>query len=223
MGMSVLRVPFTYLNLYKQNGNGWTLRSDAFTRMDWIVEQASKRGMYVILDLHGAFGSQNGMDHSGEVIDNVNDVTFFSNETLMTQTLDLWRIVAQHYAGNPAVAGYDTLNEPGEKAGTTTTRHWNFYNRMYNTIRSVDPDHIIIFESCWGVNDLPNPANYGWTNIMYEYHHYPWGNEDNSSTSFNNQKSGIDGLVNGVNGKGYNIPTYIGEFNLFDCTDGWVY
>ena len=72
LGMSVLRIPFTYLNLYKKSGNNWVFRDDAFNRMDWIVNQASQRGMYVILDLHGAFGSQNGQDHSGEVIDNVN-------------------------------------------------------------------------------------------------------------------------------------------------------
>lgn len=61
------------------------------------------------------FGSQNGQDHSGEVIDNVSDVTFFSNDTLKNQTLELWKVVAARYAGNPAVAAYDTLNEPGEK------------------------------------------------------------------------------------------------------------
>ncbi len=45
---------------------------------------------------------------------------------------------------------------------------------MYNTIRSVDPNHIIIMESCWGTSNLPNPQKYGWTNVMYEYHHYTW-------------------------------------------------
>ena len=66
MGMSVIRLPFTYMNLCDDNGN---LKSNAWRRLDWFVSNCSSRGMYVILDMHGAFGSQNGMDHSGEVND----------------------------------------------------------------------------------------------------------------------------------------------------------
>lgn len=223
MGMSVIRVPFTYMNLYKKSGDSWVLRSDAFTRLDWIVEQCSQRGIYVILDLHGAFGSQNGQDHSGQVIDSAANVTFFSNETLMSQTLDMWRIIAQHYNGNPAVAGYDTLNEPGEKAGSTGSKHWAFYDRMYDTIRSVDPDHIIIMESCWGTANLPNPSTYGWTNVVYEYHHYPWSYVSDTEANLQGQKTAIDNLVNSVNSANYGVPTYIGEFNCFDGDAKWQY
>ena len=60
MGMSVIRLPFTYMNLCEDNGN---LKSNAFDRLDWFVSNCSSRGIYVILDMHGAFGSQNGMDH----------------------------------------------------------------------------------------------------------------------------------------------------------------
>lgn len=96
------------MNLYRQSGNSWVLKDNAFSRLDWFVEQASKRGIYVILDLHGAFGSQNGQDHSGEVIDNVSDVTFFSNDTLKNQTLELWKVVAARYAGNRLLLHTDT-------------------------------------------------------------------------------------------------------------------
>ena len=114
LGMSVVRVPFTYMNLYEKNDQGlWKLKSNAFTRLDWIVDQCSEQGIYTILDLHGAFGSQNGQDHSGEVIDNVEDVIFYRDSNLRQLTLDLWREVANRYKGNAAVAGYDILNEPG--------------------------------------------------------------------------------------------------------------
>ena len=148
LGMSVLRVPFTYMNLYEKNDQGiWKLKSNAFKRLDWIIDECSEQGIYTILDLHGAFGSQNGQDHSGEVIDKVEDVTFYKSSELRQLTLDLWREVALRYVGNPAVAGYDILNEPGEKAGNTKSYHWDYYNEIYNSIRSVDPDHIIIMES----------------------------------------------------------------------------
>ena len=108
LGMSVLRVPFTYMNLYEKNSQGqWKLKSNGFSRLDWIVDQCSEQGIYTILDLHGAFGSQNGQDHSGEVIDNVEDVTFYKDSNLRQLTLNLWKEVANRSKGNPAVAGYD--------------------------------------------------------------------------------------------------------------------
>ena len=218
LGMSVIRVPFTYMNLYEKNNQGqWKLKTNAWNRLDWIINQCSEAGIYVILDLHGAFGSQNGQDHSGQVIDNVEDVTFYRDTTLRQQTLDLWREVASRYNGNPAVAGYDTLNEPGEKAGTTKSYHWDYYNEIYNTIRSVDPDHIIIFESCWGANDLPQPSQYGWTNIAYEFHHYVWDAE----SSYDGQKTAADNLVSSLTK--FNIPIYIGEYTFFGVWDAWSY
>ena len=221
MGMSVIRLPFTYMNLYRYDASkrDWVLRNNAFQRLDWFVNECSSRGIYVILDLHGAFGSQNGQDHSGEVIENVSDVTFFSNEYNKNKTLELWRAVASHYAGNPAVAGYDTLNEPGEKAGSTNAKHWTFYNQMYNAIRSVDADHIIIMESCWGTGNLPNPKSYGWENVMYEYHHYTW----DYINDLNGQKNSCDNMIKNVNNANYGVPTYIGEFTCFGLEDAWNY
>ncbi len=221
MGMSAIRVPFTYMNLYRYDSSkaDWVLRSDAFTKLDWFVEECSERGIYVILDLHGAFGSQNGQDHSGEVIDNVSDVTFFSNDYYKNKTLELWKTVAAHYEGNPAIAAYDTLNEPGEKAGTTNAKHWAFYDQMYQAIRSVDKDHIIIMESCWGTSNLPNPSDYGWTNVMYEYHHYTW----DYISDLDGQKRSCDSLINSVNNANYGVPTFIGEYTCFGLEDAWNY
>ena len=125
MGMSVIRLPFTYMNLCDDNGN---LKSNAFDRLDWFVQNCSQRGMYVILDMHGAFGSQNGMDHSGEINDGKQ---LYYNQSNKDKTLNLWKKIAEHFKGNPAVAAYDILNEPGIKAAATYSLHWDFYNEIY--------------------------------------------------------------------------------------------
>ena len=91
LGMSVIRVPFTYMNFYEKSGNEWYLKSNAFDKLDWIIDECSKRGIYVILDLHGAFGSQNGQDHSGEVIDKVENVIFYKDNNLKLLTLQFWK------------------------------------------------------------------------------------------------------------------------------------
>lgn len=211
MGMSVIRLPFTYMNLCDDNGN---LKSNAWNRLDWFVNNCSQRGIYVILDLHGAFGSQNGMDHSGEINDGKQ---LYWNQTNRSKTLWLWEKIAEHYNGNPAIAAYDILNEPGVKAAATTSVQWDFYNEIYNTIRSKDSDHIIIMESCWDANDLPHPSTYGWSNVAYEYHYYPWDHV----TSASGQASYTASKVNDIANHNYGVPTFVGEFTCFDVEDAW--
>lgn len=211
MGMNVVRLPFTYMNLTDDNGN---LKADAWKRLDWFVSNCSQRGIYVILDLHGAFGSQNGMDHSGEINDGNQ---LYGNPANREKTLALWEKIAEHFNGNPAVAGYDILNEPGIKAAATTSLQWDFYNEIYTRIRAKDPHHIIIMESCWDAGNLPHPSQYGWTNVVYEYHYYPW--DAVSSTS--GQASYIAGKVADITSHNYGVPTYIGEFTSFDQEEAW--
>ena len=211
MGMSVIRLPFTYMNLCDDNGN---LKSNAFDRLDWFVQNCSQRGMYVILDMHGAFGSQNGMDHSGEINDGKQ---LYYNQSNKDKTLNLWKKIAEHFKGNPAVAAYDILNEPGIKAAATYSLHWDFYNEIYNTIRSKDSNHIIIMESCWDADNLPRPSQYGWTNVAYEYHYYPWSAQNSSDA----QKSYFSGKVSDIANHNYGVPTFVGEFTCFEQAEGW--
>ncbi|MFR3834957.1 MAG: cellulase family glycosylhydrolase [Eubacterium sp.] len=211
MGMSVIRLPFTYMNLCDDNGN---LKSNAFDRLDWFVQNCSQRGMYVILDMHGAFGSQNGMDHSGEINDGKQ---LYYNQSNKDKTLNLWKKIAEHFKGNPAVAAYDILNEPGIKAAATYSLHWDFYNEIYNTIRSKDRNHIIIMESCWDADNLPRPSQYGWTNVAYEYHYYPWSAQNSSDA----QKSYFSSKVSDIANHNYGVPTFVGEFTCFEQSEGW--
>ena len=211
MGMSVIRLPFTYMNLCDDNGN---LKSNAFDRLDWFVQNCSQRGRYVILDMHGAFGSQNGMDHSGEMNDGKQ---LYYNQSNKDKTLNLWKKIAEHFKGNPAVAAYDILNEPGIKAVATYSLHWDFYNEIYNTIRSKDSNHIIIMESCWDADNLPRPSQYGWTNVAYEYHYYPWSAQNSSDA----QKSYFSSKVSDIANHNYGVPTFVGEFTCFEQAEGW--
>ncbi|MBR1930874.1 MAG: cellulase family glycosylhydrolase [Lachnospiraceae bacterium] len=228
MGINCIRLPFWYLNLVDFNGN---YLDNCFARMDWFVEQAGQRGMYVILDFHGAPGSQNGSDHSG--VDGGNNKQaasefFFGNNAYNNQQLyyDIWYKVAQHYAGNPTVAGYDLLNEPyctyrynsSYSADQLHSILWSIYNNAYNVIRSADPDHVIIMEATWDAWDLPNPSTYGWSNVMYEYHNYLYDDYDNVAGQ---QITNMQNKLNGINSQNYNVPSYMGEFSYFNNISAW--
>ena len=228
MGINCIRLPFWYLNFVDFNGN---YIDGCFDRIDWFVEQAGERGMYVILDFHGAPGSQNGSDHSGvDGGDNKEGASefFFGNNAYNNQQLyyDIWYKIAQRYAGNPTVAGYDLLNEPyctyrynssySEKQLHDTL--WSIYDIAYDVIRSADSDHVIIMEATWDATDLPNPAQYGWENVMYEYHNYLYDDYDNANGKqiINMQKK-----INGIHSANYNVPSYMGEFSYFNNTEAW--
>lgn len=216
LGMNVIRLPFWYKNLLDDNGN---IISTGFERINWFVEQAGKRGIYVILDMHGVPGSQNGQDHSG---DTTQGVSFFqgSNASRYQQTaINLWVEIARRYKDNPVVAGYDLLNEPytSEEVKLTTRTVWDYYDKAYRAIRAVDSEHIIIMEATWEPSRLPNPAEYGWTNVMYEYHSYNY----DSQTAAENQLASINKKLNNIDKADYNVPSYIGETSFFSNYDSW--
>ncbi|MDR1465489.1 MAG: glycoside hydrolase family 5 protein [Oscillospiraceae bacterium] len=214
LGVTALRLPFLYTHLADDAGK---LRPDAFARLDWFVGHCQKRGIYVILDLHGAFGSQNGEQHSGQINDGRQ---LFYHPGNRAKTLRLWQAIARHYKGNPAVAGYDLLNEPmgpGKEAARTGKVHWDYFNELYRAIRAVDPDHIIIMEACWVAIHLPHPLRYGWKNVVYQYHYYPWGLGDSPGAiiAFNGGALLFPKLIP------RGVPVLMGEFCCFGSDEAW--
>ncbi|MDF2802843.1 MAG: hypothetical protein K0S61_2746 [Anaerocolumna sp.] len=228
LGMNVIRLPMWYMNFVDFNGN---YISNAFDKIDWFLQEAGERGLYVILDMHGAPGSQSGSDHSG--IDGGNSKEaksefFFGTNAYKNQQLyyDLWYKIAQRYKDNPVVAGYDLLNEPYCTYRYTSSYSesylhsllWDIYNNAYNVIRSVDSNHMIIMEATWDPWDLPNPSTYGWSNVMYEYHNYLYDDYDNAA---GRQVTNMQNKINSIINQGYNVPSYMGEFSFMNNISAW--
>jgi len=226
--MNCIRLPFWYRNLVDAEGNFYENR---YERLDWFVSEAAKRNMYVILDFHGAPGSQNGSDHSGKDggDDKKNASEFFFGENAeANQELyyKIWEDMAAHYKGNPWVAGYDLLNEPyctyrynsGLSDRNLREMLWEIYDVAYERIRAVDPDHVIIMEATWDPVDLPAPEKYGWENVMYEYHNYLYDDYDNAKGQ---QITNMKKKLNAIAKANYNVPSYLGEFAFFNNLEAW--
>lgn len=226
MGINVIRLPITYMQVDPGANKGlmYAGKQYDFSMIDDFVTRAAEYGIYTIIDLHGAYGSQNGLDHSGEVL-NAANCDFYYNNRKMQLTVDLWRAMAEHFKDNPAVAGYDVLNEPGQKLeggyiSATKKIHWDFMDRLYKAIREVDQNHLVIIETMWTPNDLPDPKDYGWENIMYSMHNYTecYGNDN-----FEKHKSTIDNKVSQMVNCTYNVPWQMGEFTCYDNKAQWEY
>jgi len=204
-GVNLLRVPFSYLTFMEEDGT-WKPEAGAFDRLDWIVSQAWTRGIYCILDFHDAQGGQGGPG-------------FWSDTTYQDRAIEIWQRVATRYTGNPAVAGYDLLNEPMGAGGTT---QWNFVDRCYDAVRAIDPDHLILIEAVWDLNALPRTDAYGWSNVSYSLHWYPWNQSpaqmmatlesDMAKLQLNTSLGASAGKV---------VPYNIGEFSYWDAPDVW--
>lgn len=227
LGINCLRLPVWYRNFVDENNNWYP---DAFDRIDWFIEEAGERGIYVIIDMHGAYGSQNGNHSSG--VDGGDDPKgasefFFGDNAAANQEkyYKMWEKIAAHYAGNPVVAGYDLLNEPyneyryssGYTGEYLRKLLWGIYDTAYDRIRAVDADHLIIMEATWDPEDLPNPAAMYWTNVMYEYHNYLYSNYDDETEQVANMQS----KINKIKAANYGVPSYIGEFNYMSNDATW--
>lgn len=216
MNMNVIRLPFTYMSLDPNYSNVDSIDNEEynFTILDEFISKAAENNMYIILDMHGAYGSQNGQDHSGESL-SLEQVDFYTNKEKKEKTKHLWSLIAQKYKDVPTIAGYDLLNEPGEKAKPTTKVHWNYMDELYKEIRKVDKNHMIIFESCWDGVNLPNPLDYKWENCMYSFHNY-CGN-----VSTDEILHSMEEKIKGVEEQNFNVPLYMGEFTCYGKEDSW--
>lgn len=178
-GFNCVRVPFWYRNFYSDDNGTKILNENQewdFHYLDWIVEECSERGLYVILDMHGAPGFQSDAPHSGKgdscrLYEDSEEGEFFR-----TLTDELWTAIATRFNGNPAVAMYDLLNEPSCDCdyGEVTRRknNTNEYIRLYNTVRAVDSDHIITVECIWTAFAVPHKELVGFENVVYQVHFY---------------------------------------------------
>ncbi|MDF3014011.1 MAG: endoglucanase [Cellvibrio sp.] len=175
-GFNVVRLPILW-SVIEDEKNPRTLRADAWHYLDWSIAEAKKRGIYVILDLHGALGGQTPNDHTGCAGQN----KYWTEAEYQDRTKWLWEQIATKYKDESVVAAYDPLNEPwGSTAEDMAVR----VTELYETIRKIDSKHIVMLPSHYGsIDAYGDPAAKGMTNVAFELHPYPglFGDRPNDS------------------------------------------
>ncbi len=211
-GFNSVRLPMHY-NLYTlpiddepvSGINTWLDKGFAMT--DSLISWCKANQMYVILDLHAAPGGQ-GKD---KAICDYNPARFSLWESIENRqkTIALWRKLAERYANEPWVGGYDLINEPnwgftagGNENGCSENSNAplrQLYIDITNAIREVDQNHLIIIEgNCWGNNY--NGLFPAWDNNMVVSFHKYWSYNDENSLQW---------ILNVRNQN--NIPVWLGE------------
>jgi endoglucanase len=205
-GFNTIRVPFDY-RMFVTGDAEPKFEGAGYALIDRLVGWADKAGLRVILDLHAAPGGQVGASHDGG---SGFPLLFYvrANQDL---TVRLWRNLAQRYRDQPAVLGYDLLNEPIAPHHDTNyleQRLEPFLQRLTVAIREVAPRQVIFLNgSRWGTTLRAfGPPFAG--NLVYTYHSYwasPRRNTIQPQLNFRDR---------------YNVPILIAETG--EATDDWI-
>jgi aryl-phospho-beta-D-glucosidase BglC (GH1 family) len=217
LGFNFVRIPFWY-RWFEMDDKPYEYHDYGFTYLDKAVLWAEKHGMYVMLDFHGAPGGQSPWDHTGEL----SRGEFFRNEGFQKRTAALWKHIATRYKDNPTVFSYDILNEPFSARGVEdwTTAH----DLIYDAIREVDPDTIIIMEDGYKLESpewaktgfFPKPSDLGWNDVMYSFHFYSGADPlfTTNTGEVDHARRAREVLRLGrMEQERCNVPIYLGEFS----------
>ena len=184
-GFNSIRLPMHY-NLYTlavedepiSGENTWL--DLGFTLTDSLLSWCKAAGVYLILDLHAAPG---GQGHDLHISDrNPDKPSFWDSEANQQKTIALWRKLAERYANEPWIGGYDVINEPNwgfddpeDKLGVREQRNIplrKFLVDVTSAIREVDTNHIIFIEGN-GFGNNYNGIFPKWDdNLVLSFHKY---------------------------------------------------
>jgi len=201
-----------------------------------VVEMAKKAGLAIMIDLHGAPGSQNGLDNSGirskdpnpEVwgYDWIYDDKMLKDTTSVLIEIAKWIALLEEH-GMDNIIGLQVINEPWVFSDMSLVRNW--YNHTLSAIRKIMPHLPLIIhdafrhdEWAWLTNNWPFDHTYMDTHI---YHAFNPDDIASSNPSCDKLKQTI--AENIACGYGSmlrfktctSLPTFVGEWSLAvdDC------
>jgi glucan 1,3-beta-glucosidase len=205
-GLNAVRLPVGY----------WALEAPkpfvpATDYVDFALEQASRNNLKLILDLHGAPGSQNGWDHSGRG----GEIGWHKDPNNIKETIRVLGTFAEKYGKHPALYGIEMLNEPSPQIPVAILKE--FYENAYSEIRRhTGPQVAVVFHDSFRAMAWQNfmkPPQY--SNVIIDTHLYQsFGQEDL-------ERNAQEQLIFALKRKAAleqmereELPTFVGEWSL---------
>jgi aryl-phospho-beta-D-glucosidase BglC (GH1 family) len=208
-GFNTVRVPMDWTMFVRHDGaNGAPIfEGPGYALIDRLLGWAHAAGLRVLLDLHAAPGGQTGASFDG----GSGYPLLFYVPADRALTVRLWQELARRYRDEPAVLGYDLLNEPVAPYHNTKylePRLEPLLREITEAIRAVDPNHLVFLTGGrWSttVDALGPPFD---RNVAYTYHMF-WARP---------QRSSIEKLLNFRDR--YDVPLVLTETG--EATEDWV-
>ena len=153
-GFQTVRIPIRF-PAHAQKRSPYTLDARFMKRIDWVVEQAQKNGLMVILDMH----HNTGLDSAPKLF--------------KPQLLALWQQLAEHYQTQPDSVLFELHNEPHDKL---TAIPWNaIIPDVLKVIRRSNPTRgVIVGPAEWNnlhqLATLKLPADDRYLIVTFHYY-----------------------------------------------------
>ena len=205
-GLNAVRLPVGYWALEAQ---GPFVESSRY--IDFALDECHRNGLKLLLDLHGAPGSQNGWDHSGRS----GPINWHKDPQNIAETTRVLESFAQKYGKHPALFGIELLNEPRNSIPLEILQQ--FYQDTYIALRKhLDPQVAIVvhdsFRPLAWTNFMQEPA---FTNVILDTHLYQCFDDKSKSRDAFEQiafSANRNSELNKMQSE--ELPTLVGEWSL---------
>jgi len=161
-GFDHVRLPVDYPVIEDDNHPGKLIPSG----LDYIhsaLEWCQKNNLRVILDLHKA---------PGFAFDVKVETSLFDTPALQERLINLWRLIAQHFAGQlEDTLAFELLNE----ITLPDSSPWiSLYKKIVEEIRKIDPARLIVIGGNYfnSADELQNLEVLKDQEILYTFHYY---------------------------------------------------
>jgi glucan 1,3-beta-glucosidase len=109
--------------------------------LDFAMQEAEENNLGVVIDLHGAPGSQNGWKHSGRE----GDSGWHKHHENISKTLEVIEKIADRYKGAKNLIGIELLNEPRRDVPFSSLL--DYCQRGYDIVRKYCSEDVAVIVS----------------------------------------------------------------------------
>ncbi|KAL3447953.1 glycoside hydrolase superfamily [Aspergillus insuetus] len=164
-GLTHVRIPVGYWAVTPIEGEPYV--DGQLEYLDQAVSWAAANNLEVIVDLHGAPGSQNGFDNSGRR----GPIQWQSGDTV-DLTVRAFEVLAERYLGvGTVVTAIEALNEPHIPAGINADGLREYYNNALAAVREFSPDATLVIHDGFLQTEGWNGFLTG-QGVVMDTHHY---------------------------------------------------
>ncbi|KXG47045.1 Glycoside hydrolase, superfamily [Penicillium griseofulvum] len=168
-GMNHVRIPVGYWALKHLDGDPYV--NGQLEHLDQAIGWARSAGLKVMLDLHGAPGSQNGFDNSGKR----GAIRWQQGDTVETTKDALEALAARYQNDGDVVTAIEALNEPSIPGGVSQDGLRQYYYDSWGRIRQSSDNTTLVlhdgFVPTESWNGFMSQSTGVWY-VMMDTHHY---------------------------------------------------
>ncbi|KAJ5550866.1 Exo-beta-1-3-glucanase (Exg1) [Penicillium sp. DV-2018c] len=168
-GMNHVRIPIGYWAVKHLDGDPYV--DGQLQYLDQAIAWARAAGLKVIVDLHGAPGSQNGFDNSGRR----GPIGWQQGNTVENTKDALDALAARYKNDGDVVTAIEALNEPSIPGGVNEDGLKQYYYDSWGSLRKYSQDTTLVlhdgFVAPESWNGFMNQNSGVWF-VMMDTHHY---------------------------------------------------